>query len=397
MTTVYYNFPAISLPLQGVPSPSSNEIQLSHIGQPVTNIQLNNINYSTYSVIVASSQLNSNTPGHLIIKCYADVNDTTSNLIYLAIPLKTPDETKQTTASDVDNIIEAPTNGTPTVTLNLNNYIKNGGSCVVPSINSFPVTVTLDSTSAIPIHNYVNNTFYTISSIPGLAVDSNVANDKNATMQQQDLDWIMSCELLTEDGPTEKHQVDPGTTATTITLFMMTIIIACTTYIAGPILYTNLGMFKLAKDNLGDNHYSINVYWGLILNLVALMCISQGIKLNSAIYYFIAIALILSFLSGTSAVMKLKGVANADDSGFENKGPMFAVFFEIFSSECYSKTGRILKYIIFGFLVAWFFVMAISLASGNQVAFVTNMFIFMCIALLQLRAISYFNKITAPN
>jgi hypothetical protein len=171
--------------------------------------------------------------------------------------------------------------------------------------------------------------------------------------------------------------------------------IAGTAYMAGPILYTELGMFKLAKNILAGNHYSINVYWGVILILLAIMCISQGIKSNNTIYYFIAIALILSFFSATSAVMKLKGVANADESGFESNGSMFAVYFEIFSKDCYSKTGQYLKYLVFVFMLSWWFILVISLAAGNQTSFVINMIIFLGIATLQLNAISYFNKGTA--
>ena len=399
MTTVYYNFPAISLSLQGLGSPSSNEIQLPHVGQPLTNIQLNNVNYSAYSVIVASAPSSSTTPGFLIVKCYADVNDTTSNLVYIAVPLKVPppDGTPQTSSSDVDNIINA-SGGNMTVNLNLNNYIKSGGSCVVPSINQFPVTVTLDSTSAIPIEQYVNTPFYNIGSIPSLAVDSNVVTNKNATVQQQDLDWIMSCELLTEDGPTEKQKVDPGTTATTITLFMMVIMISCATYIAGPILYNGLGMFTLAKniDTSNPNHYSINVYWGVTLILLAVMCISQGIKSNDTIYYFIAIALILSFFSATSGILKMKGVANPEGSGFANTEGALNVYWEIFSRNCYSTTGFILKILVFVLLVYSFLAMCGSMASGNQFVFVTHMLMFILVAVLQLGAISYFNKMSNP-
>jgi hypothetical protein len=392
MTTVYYNFPAISLSLQGLGSPSSNEIQLPHVGQPLTNIQLNNVNYSAYSVIVASSESSSTEPGFLIVKCYADVNDLTSNLLYLAVPLNVSVQP----SSDVDNIINA-SEGNLTVNLNLNNYIKSGGGCVVPSINSFPITVTLDSTSAIPIQQYQGKTFYTIGSIPSLAVNTNVSNNKNATVQKQDLDWIMSCELLTEDGPTEKQKVDPGTTATTITLFMMVIIISFATYTAGPILYNGLGMFNLASKTLNGNHYSINVFWGVTLILIAVMCIIQGIKSNDTIYYFIAIALILSFFSATSGVMKLKGVANAGETGFANTDGALKVYSEIFSRNCYSTTGFVLKILVFVFLVYSFLAMSGAMSSGNQFVFVTHMIMFIGVSVLQLSAISYFNKVSNPS
>jgi hypothetical protein len=224
-----------------------------------------------------------------------------------------------------------------------------------------------------------------------------VSNNKNAIVQQQDLDWIMSCELLTEDGPTEKQKVDPGTTATTISLFMMTIMISGATYIAGPILYNGLGMYNLASKTLNGNHYSINVFWGVTLILLAIMCIIQGIKSNDTIYYFIAIALILSFFSATSGVMKLKGVANAGETGFANTDGALKVYSEIFSRNCYSTTGFVLKILVFVFLVYSFLAMSGSMASGNQFVFVTHMLMFIGVSVLQLSAISYFNKVSNPS
>jgi len=43
MTTINYNFPLISLNLQG--STSSSEIQIANNSMPGVNIQINNINY----------------------------------------------------------------------------------------------------------------------------------------------------------------------------------------------------------------------------------------------------------------------------------------------------------------------------------------------------------------
>lgn len=398
MATVHYNFPVISLSLNGISSPSSQEIQLQKSGQPLTNIKLNDVNYTAYSILIASKPTGSTSePGYLIVKCYADIYDTTSNSVFLAITLAiTPsmEDKPDPVLSDVDKIIEA---SSETVNLNLNNYIKNSGSCYVSANTSFPVTITLDKKSAIPIQSYIGKKFYTIGSISGLTIESNVANRSNAIVQQQELDWIMSCELLTEDGPVEKQQVDPGTTATTITLFMMAIMISGATYVAGPILYNGLGMFNLAQKSLSGNHYSINVYWGVTLILIAIMCIMQGIASNNTIYYFIAISLILSFFAATSAILKINGVANTDGTGFESNGNALQVYFEIFSRNCYSTTGFILKILVFMFLVYSFLAMSGSMAMGNHVVFVTHMLLFIFVATLQLKAISYFNKISNPS
>ena len=80
MTSVYYNFPATSISLQGVDP--SKEIQLPIVGQVVTNIQINNINFVAYSATITSLNSPYAMPDYLVMKCYADVNDLKSNLIY---------------------------------------------------------------------------------------------------------------------------------------------------------------------------------------------------------------------------------------------------------------------------------------------------------------------------
>jgi hypothetical protein len=185
---VYYNFPEIILPVQGLDPPSKQEIHLSIPGLPVTNIMLNDNNYSAYSIFLASDTGNSLSTIYLIVKCYADVNDTTSNLIYLAIPTKS-DTSDNDVETDIDNIINATTK-TPVVTLNLNDFIKTNVECSVTSTNTFPVTITLD-TEILRKKLISTINCYNIHNIPHLAVDTDVKSHKNAFMKQQDLDWIM--------------------------------------------------------------------------------------------------------------------------------------------------------------------------------------------------------------
>jgi len=298
--------------------------------------------------------------------------------------------------SDVDNIIAA-TAETAVVPIKLNSYIKTGGSCVITSATTFPLTITLDEDASIPIHNPpTGNIFYQLSNIvPG--VDSNVKDHKNATMQQQDLDWVMSCELLTEDGA-KNEQVDPGTTATTISLFFMSIMIAGAANFVGPIIYTGVGMSKLAGI-LNDNHYSINVYWGITLVALAILCIVQGVKSNTSIYYFVAIGVILSYFSATSGVLVLGKTfsppfSTEDGSGFKKTEKAFQIYSEIFSWECYSTVGMILKFLAFFLMVSTFITMMGAVAAGwSQLTFVGYMCIYLLLAMVQLVAIKFFNKL----
>ena len=384
MTTVYYNFPAITLDLHG--RGADNEIQISNAGQPLTNIQLNNVNYSAYSIIVASIPSSTTAPGHLIIKCYADINDTTSNLVYLAVPLKIDLQSDPKTKSDVDKIIDG--SGIETVTLNLDNYINDKSDCVVSAINTFPVTITLES--EIPIQQHANTNFYDFHKIrPSPSVDSSVKNNKNATTKHQDLDWIMSCELMTEDGPNANLQMDPGTTATTITLFMMVIMISCATYIAAPILYKGLGMFSIATNILDGNHYTINVYWGISLIMLALICFGKGLKSNNTIYYFIAVSLILSYFSATSAILQMKDVGN--DGVFAKTDNPLAVYYEMFkggndpNSRLINLFGLpLLKIIVFSILCSPFVALCSLIFFDEQPLFALNIGLYILAAVLYL-------------
>jgi hypothetical protein len=391
-TQVYYNFPEIELPVQGLDPPSAKEIQLSIPGLPSTNIMLHDKNYIAYSVFIASSTGNSEKPMYLIVKCYSDVNDTTSNIVYLAIPLKIDPQNKK--PSDVDNIINS-TKDTASVKLSLNNYISTGDNCIVPPTTSFPLTIILGADSEIPIMPQTNNTkFYNLGQISKLETIEkyDVSSQKNATMKQQDLDWIMSCELLTEDGPVKSEQIDPGATATTISLFLMAILIAGTVNVIGPIIYTGFGMYDLAQK-LKGNHNSINFFWGVTLFLIAFMCIGQGS--HDKLFYFIAIGLGLSYFAGTSGVLKLNkpGIANLDGNWFDNTEEPLQIYREIFSSSCYYPImGLIAKILIFVFLVSSFMTACGAIWAGSSAGFMFSMVMYLAFALLQLLSIKYLNK-----
>jgi hypothetical protein len=384
MTTVYYNFPSLPISLKGISPPSSSkQIQLPVIAQPITNIQIDDINYVAKALYIASSNSSTST-AHLIVECYADINDNTANVVYIAIPLRV--SSGEDGKSDVNKIIDS--SGGETVVLTLNDYIKQGGKCfVAPRIERYQ-TITLES--AIPIAAHVGNVFYDVTKITNLTINSNPDNN-NAVLQQQDLDWIMSCELLTEDGPTEKNAVDPGTTATTISLFTMSILIAGATYISTPTLYKELGMYEFAEQKLQGNHYSVNVFWGVNLIALAFLCFGNGMKTKETFYYFIAIALVLSFFSAKSAILKMNGIANSNGTGFANTDSALRVYSEIFSRSCSTKTGLILKGVAFILFAISFLTVGSSISFGSNSVFLTFLFLFLLSSVGLLEAIRRFN------
>jgi hypothetical protein len=156
-------------------------------------------------------------------------------------------------------------------------------------------------------------------------------------------------------------------------------------------VYNGAGMFNLANSLMDRNHYTINIYWGLILILLGVMCIVQGVKSNDKIYYFIAISFILAYFSSTSAILQMKGVANPEGTGFDKTDRPFRIFWEIFSSECSSTTGYVSKLVFFALLIYAFLAMVGSMKTGDHASFVLHIFVFLGFALAQLGAISYFN------
>jgi len=379
-TTVYYNFPEITLNLvsSGKTNPSSQKIQLRQIGQPTTNIQLNEINYSAVAVYIAGDEKN---PKYLIIECLADINDNNSSKIYLAVPLKVITDEKKP-KSDVDNIINS-TGGA--VKLTVNNYIKTDANCIVNQNKDYLTTIVLKDDSAILVHNTLPDNFYKLSSFRDLNID--VTPQPNGKMNQKDLDWIMSCELLTEDGPEEKQLVDPGATATTITMFLMSIMIAGTTYLFAPIIYKDTGFYNMVRGKLNHNHYAVNVYFGITLIIMAILCFIQGVVNNIRIYYFLTIGLILSFFSGTNAVLKLEGVSNDKGDGFQDSHNTFQVYSEFFELQC--STLSSFWRILYKSLIVILYLYALSAMFGgmavkNNALFFGNLIAFFFISFLPL-------------
>jgi len=326
--TVYYNFPKIDLNLNGIETPvTTHKIQYNTVGQPNVNIQYNNANYSaTAFYFTKSSDAN-----YLIAECHQDINDSTSNHIYFAVPLtlsKTESTNKNNT--DIDNVIDS--NGNNTVSLTLNNTISalNNNSCsiftannVVTIITKTPFTIASTTLPAYESSNIQNLTLSGASS--------------DATLQSQDLDWVMTCELLTEDGPETTQLVGQEATAMTITFFMMSIIIVCFVYLFAPVFYTEVFIKYKVLDKLNNNHYAMNFYWGVFLFFIGLICFINGIVANSRIYYFIAIAIILSYFSGTSAILKLPGISNSNGTSFAKTDDMFMVFTKFIIESCKSN------------------------------------------------------------
>jgi hypothetical protein len=144
-------------------------------------------------------------------------------------------------------------------------------------------------------------------------------------------------------------------------------------------------MNKLAIDVLKKNHYSINLYWKIHLFIVAILCVGQSIKANNNFFLFIAIALALSYFSGTIAMTKVIGVGNSDKTDIDRVNDPnqsdFQVFYEVFAS-CATNIGYFLRRFTFVLLLLTLSGMIVSIAMGNSVAFVSILICYFILVIL---------------
>ncbi len=323
---VYYNFAPISVTLTAGDY-STKEIILKKMQNTPPNLRLNDINYFAKSLYITKQ---SDAP-YLIIKCMADSNDDSSDVLLFAIPLSDGSPTE----SDIDNLMNGGN-----VELDLHKYLKPGDAKVSSALNHVITVVVLNKTCSIPVKGSLTNSYK--SAIANLQLTA----DTDATIAKQDLDWVLSCDLLDENGiaypnPTMNEPAAQVDSANTITFLMMALMIAGSAYLIGPTVYNLGGLFKLAKvlgkgaedGSTKPNHYTLNIYWGILLILAAVMCIVQGGIMKKDLYYFLAIGLIFSYFAATSAILKLDGVANDVGTGFRNTSGMFKYFGSIGAPE----------------------------------------------------------------
>ena len=310
MPKVYFNFKPITAVLEKNDY-KKGEIILTN-PNPIANVKVDDENYFAYSLFIFTK---TTSEYYLVIKCLVDPTVPSSKTVYFAIPLKRAERKEQ---GIVDKLMEGGT-----VVVNL--IIPPGDAKISPDTKQQHITVMLSDTATITVRDSLMSASNVLP--PGLDLNVSAA----ATLIQQELDWVMSCDLLDENGeaypnPTTNGHATSVDSANTITFLMMSLMIAGAAYLIGPTIYNLGGLNKVAgliSDGATPNHYSINIYWGIILILSAVFCVIRGALIKQDLYYFLAIGLILSYFAATSAILKLEGVANGTGSGFKNTNSMF--------------------------------------------------------------------------
>ena len=312
MTTIYHNFPSISVPLKGIKDHKTIIRLLKTSEQPTVNIQYNDNNYTAESLVICDFNDEVGTLGYLVIKCYQDPNDTESNVVYVALPLVA--DGNDAAETDIDAIINGiKSNSTLQVSVDIDSHIDDKNKCtVMTSANGgdFPATITFSKPIKLKQTNTPPMTFYASSNLSGL----NIGQTKNAQTQKKDLDWVMTCELIGDDGNTKdiKLNVNPPT-ETIMTYFAMILLIVSGAYYAGPVFYKESGIQAYVAGKTDLDHFSVNVFVGINMFIASLLSLIYGLQ-NGMIFVFIGVSLILSFRAGTVGILSSKEVSENYDN-----------------------------------------------------------------------------------
>jgi hypothetical protein len=402
---VYYNFQEFTITI-GKGAVTNGEILLTN-PTPQANIRVNEINYFAFSIYLHNTNAGSY---YLVVKCLADPEEPKAGHIFLAVPM-TPGN-----SSNVDEIIGASgADGGGIAKLTLEAYIKPGSGSKskdfvsIPQ-NNGPMTIVAGS-SNIPVSATLStNTYNTV--IGGLDITGATSP---ATLSKTSLDWYMSCDLLDDSGdpypnPTVKSAAKQKDTANTITLLMMAMMIAGGAYLIAPIAYGAMGIEKIAYfiDGKTPNHYGINICWGFLLILSAIMCIAQGAITKDDIYYFFCIGLVLSYLAATKSVLKIENVANQNGTGFKSTASPLGYFAALGSGSALNKsvfsenpgTPAMIWVLTYAGILIGFILMVVGVAmpedTKSKVHFSVGISLFLMLPGLAMVMLGYFAKQKSP-
>lgn len=336
---VYYNFNPIKVNLGD--AGCTQQIKITPTASPQTNVKIHDVNYFADALYL---KYQTTSEYYLIIKCLSDANDQNSNALFFAIQL-TPAQ-NGTAKSFIDNLLSSGNNKQHTV--DLEPFLQDGNGKISNEENR---AITVIAPFKIPFSESITNSNIYSSAIAGLKLDANIP----AALTKQDLDWVMSCDLLDENGtpypnPTMNDAAQQKDTAYTITFLMMTLLIAGSANMMAPIVYKSAGLQAIAKlfgtaSNI-PNHYTINVYWGILLITAAVFCVIQWAISNESLYQFLAISLVLAYFAATRAIVGMDNtIGNDNGNGFRNSDNMFQYISELTSKESPLATGGLPSYL----------------------------------------------------
>jgi hypothetical protein len=344
---VYYNFPKISLNLNGITKPLTSIIQYTNSsGQTTNNIKYNEQNYSAQNFYFKTDAKGNQ--NYFLVECL----DSNSIPLFIAIPLILSNDGSTHSKTDIDTIISS--GGKPDIPLTLNNIISTTKNSISIYTSNNVVTVVTEP------FQISTQTLTDVNKIDSFNTDVILiaTNEKPAipgTLQlQTDLDWVMTCELLTEDGEV-LQMVEQESAAITITYFMSALIVVCFVYIVSPIFYKELFINRGVLAKLNYNHYAINFYFAIFFIVLSATFLIYGIRTNTRGFYFIFIAMILSFFSGRTAVFAIPGIANSNGTDFAKLDDPFSVFIAFFKGTyCPSPSLNFVQHFVYPLLFSFY-------------------------------------------
>lgn len=390
MTTIYHDFPSFDVPLQGIQNHKTIISILKTAEQPIANIQYNNNNYTSESIVICNYKDAVGTFGYLVIKCYQDTKNTSSNLIYVTLPLVIGGN--DVTETDIDKIINGiKENSSSLVTVDIDSYIDDSKKCTVNSPKeggNFPATITFSEPITLKQTNSPSLELYENTNLSGL----NISQTKNAQCQKKDLDWIMTCELLGDDGNVKDVKVNANPpTAITMSYFAMILLIVCASYYAGPMFYKVSGVEDYVKGNLDKfDHFSVNVFVGFNMLIAAVLSIFYGIQ-NGMVFVFIGLSLLLSYRAGTVSILSSKEISE----NYKNDN-----WFKFYSKGLFHNDDLKTRFIAIGslfLLTIWISSMSTTMALKNDVGFSISLGVFVASIFLILTFYAYYFKPRKPE
>lgn len=390
MATIYHDFPAFAVPLQGTNDHKTIIRLLKTAEQPITNIQYNDNNYTSESIVFCNYKDAVGTFGYLVVKCYQDPNNTSSNLIYVALPLVMGgNDAKET---DIDAVIDGiKSKSSSLVTVDIDSHIDDSKKCTVNGPReggNFPATITFSEPIKLKQTNSPPLEFYENTSLKGL----NIVQNANAQCQKKDLDWIMTCELLGDDGNVKNVKVDVNPpTATTMSYFAMVLLIVCAAYYAGPMFYKVSNIEDYVKGNLSNfDHFSVNVFVGFNMLIAAVLSIFYGIQ-NGAVFSFIGLSILLSYRAGTVGILS----SNEISDNYNNKNWYKFYINGLFPDD--KSTTKFIAIVSLFLLTAGISSMSTFMALKDDVGFSISLGTFVALIFLILSGYAYYFKPPPPT
>ena len=314
------------------------------------NVSINNVDYYIKSLQFVNFNDGVNSTKYLIIKNIAATD--TQNTVNIIIPLSATDTAKKN--ESIDNLYSAASNSGEHQ-FNLNTIIEatlSSGQADYNSTNRIINVVTQDQ--------YTSNLMTGIST--SLPNGVNIFRTSKIMMQQSSLRWHVECENQGDDQHEEKDIAKQ--TAMDNLIYIIVILLACSvSYLAVPVAYAKF-LTSVFTPDTGYPLAFIEQYWMIFGLCSIIVMFSYGIGSKNNLFYFLAVVIILIFISAKMSIEQSIGsIYSINNDGHLVPSPTNT---GVFTALIDNTTGRIkmnneISLFKFGGGITFVFVIALGL------------------------------------